>query len=340
MKKILFLVVLSIFFSANSAFAKLNQGLFVFRNTDKNSVEKSIVSYLQKHNLKNFYYDKENDFVYFQTTYNSEPNAYYIKFYKYFNDTNIYIVSKYYDMAGGNKFSKQLRSQGYNFYKIDDKELKGEYYQDFYKYSTTQKPEYLTVFEKKNKTFAKVVNKLDDQINKVVSVPSLPYLNDADSIDLKKLDSTTKQSSDIKITRNTYRLKNKTNKFVHAYEYVITNNYQGDLILGSIETKDAATWKDIMKNVIIDFDTIDAMKYTGGFLMPFTLGISGLACIPSFVRTAKIAKETKRFTRNLPKDFVIKPHQTVKVLLLANKGKDPEIKFIFKHNGENLSFLF
>ena len=70
------------------------------------------------------------------------------------------------------------------------------------------------------------MSKINDKLSKNSEKnPVIPYSEDNDQIDLAKVDSMTytDNNAGITITINEYRLKQKENKYCHAYEYLVMN---------------------------------------------------------------------------------------------------------------------
>ena len=177
---------------------------------------------------------------------------------------------------------------------------------------------------------AKLNNKMAKN-NKKTSV--FPYTPDADPIDLTCVDTMTYYDEDAKINivQKEYRLKQKENKYVHAYEYVLTNkNSSSATVTASSER--LASLKDVTTESFIDLDRLDLIDTVGSFppVVVCTGGASLLCSVPNWVRLARITKESKRFANSLPENHHLNAGDKMRVLVLKYKDNPKPVTFNIK----------
>lgn len=341
MKKIylIFIVGITFLFSGSAAYAKYYQRIFVVQNTQKEDIETKAVKYLSNMNLNDFKYTSSYDTVYFTNFVDGLQNINYIRFYQSFNNTNIFVLSSYYDENLAISLNQKIAHSNYRVSKLQDKDLLNEYFLDFSDYIKTNYPESSNVILKKFQKVGETVDKVSDKVVKFVPV-KLPYVVDKKPVKLKLLSTKAQVLDDIIIVRNEYMLKTKANQFAHAYEYNIINKSYSSILLQEVNAKNILVWQEVTKDVAMGFDKFDAMNYAGKLLAPATAGVSMVACVPSWARNAKTTKETQRFVRDLPKNLSISAQESARVMILAKRSEEPQLEFIFNISGAKKSFLF
>ncbi len=130
------------------------------------------------------------------------------------------------------------------------------------------------------------------------------------------------ENSNIKISRNKYKIDVRLNKYLDGYEYFIEN-----------KTNLPITLKKMMSPDIVYRDEVNRK-----FAKISWLGDAGttdeLDNIPGVgdVRTIKSQLESLKFTRPLPYNYTIQSNDTVRVLIFGKKNKTPDIEFQFMIN--------
>ena len=348
MKKIINLLVLVLMITiANSGIvsAEMTKNFYGYqvKNVNIRQLVYEINSTIEAYKGEDKFKPLENvDNAYLYT----DPNcSYFIRLYPSNQNTNIYVVSnEKYDVEK-NELTDFLTLGGYKFSKLEDEEALKEYKFDFF---TLARKEELGNFYispdlvKPLKTGMKKLNNNMAKDSKKTSV--FPYTPDTDPIDLDCVDTTSyyDENTKISIIQNEYRLKQKENKYVHAYEYILTNKNNSSASVTATSERLAAL-KDVTTEAFVDLDRLDLIDTVGTFppVLIMTAGTSALLSVPNWVRLAKITKESKRFANALPENYELKPQANMRILVLKYKDDPKPLKFNIKFaNGKvhNITF--
>ena len=268
----------------------------------------------------------ENAYIY------TDPNCtYFLRLYPAKLDTNIYVVSNEKYNVEKNELTELLTQWGYEVAKLEDKDALKEYKFDFF--TLARKNELGNFYispdlVKPLKTGMKKLNNRMAKDNKKTSV--FPYTPDKDPIDLDCVDSTNyyDESAKISIVQNEYRLKQKENKYVHAYEYLLINKNNSRATITATSERLAAL-KDVTTESFVDLDRLDLIDTVGTFppVLVCTAGTSALLSIPNWIRLARITAESKRFANSLPENYELKPYAEMRILVLKYKDDPKPLKF-------------
>lgn len=130
------------------------------------------------------------------------------------------------------------------------------------------------------------------------------------------------EDSNIKISRNKYKIEIRLNKYVDGYEYLIKNKSDNPIILKKMGSPDRVDKDEINKKLAKiglwgDAGTTDELDHIPGV---------------SDTRNIKSQLEALKFTRPLPCNYVIKSDDTVRILIFGRKNKTPDIEFQFMIN--------
>ena len=265
----------------------------------------------------------------------TDPNCtYFVRLYPSNQNTNIYVVSnEKYDVEK-NALTELLDKGGYKFAKLEDENALREYKFDFY---TLARKEELGNFYispdlvKPLKVGMKAINNKMAKDNKKTSV--FPYTPDTEPINLDCVDTTSyyDENSKISIIQKEYRLKQKENKYVHAFEYVLTNKNNSKATITATSERLAAL-KDVTTESFVDLDRLDLIDTVGTFppVLLMTAGTSALLSVPNWVRLAKITAESKRFANALPENYELNPQGDMRILVLKYKDDPKPLKFNIK----------
>ena len=276
----------------------------------------------------------------------SDPNSsYFVRLYPANQNTNIYVVSnEKYDVEN-NELTSLLAKNGYKFTKLEDEDALKEYRFDFYTLARKQELGNFYIspdLVKPLKTGMKKINNSMAKDNKKTSV--FPYTPDTEPIDLDCIDTTNyyDENARIYIIQREFRLKQKENKYVHAYEYVLTNknNYSASVTATS---ERLAALKDVTTESFVDLDRLDMIDTVGTFppVLILTAGTSALLSVPNWVRLARITAESKRFSNALPENYELKPQADMRILVLKYKDDPKPLKFNIKFsNGAVYNITF
>ena len=337
MKKILNLLVLALLITlVNSgiASAELTKNFYGYqvKNVNIRQLAYEIDKAIEEYQGDDAFKPMENvSHAYIYT----DPNCtYFLKLYPAKQNTNIYVVSNEKYNVNKNELTDFLTVGGYKFEKLTDKDALKEYKFDFF---TLARKNQLGNFYispdlvKPLKTGMKTLNNKMAKNNKKTSV--FPYTPDADPIDLTCVDTMTYYDEDAKINivQKEYRLKQKENKYVHAYEYVLTNkNSSSATVTASSER--LASLKDVTTESFIDLDRLDLIDTVGSFppVVVCTGGASLLCSVPNWVRLARITKESKRFANSLPENHHLNAGDKMRVLVLKYKDNPKPVTFNIK----------
>lgn len=322
----------------NLAYGAINYAVVKVENTNVDFVEKMISKNLGTAYKESFFYDGYNDSYYLKNQVDKKEQIYFLKVYKDFDDVNIFLASAPRgDTKNSDIYSQIFQDTHYEYKKFNDELILNEYKFDFINYIRANKDLGFKVIAKKTKLYEKLVDNLDKKIVKDnKKFKRKPYVVDTKEIKLRPLDSTTVYEDGYKIIKNKYRLKEKTNRFAHAYEYLIVNDSDSVMVISEIETDEIINTKDILKGIYTDLDRWNALAMVGGLAGIVTFGGTNALCIPDWVRTMKVLKESSRFTKSFPESLEIKPHETARILTLSRRETTSKLKLTIAKN-ETLS---
>jgi len=157
----------------------------------------------------------------------TDPNCtYFVRLYPAKQNTNIYVVANEKYNVEKNELTDLFTQSGYKITKLEDKDALKEYKFDFFTLARKQELGNFYIspdLVKPLKTGMKKLNNRMAKNNKKTSV--FPYTPDTKPIDLDCVDivSYYDENAKISIGQREYRLKQKENKYVHAYEYLLIN---------------------------------------------------------------------------------------------------------------------
>ncbi len=277
--------------------------------------------------------------------YSDSKCSYFLRLYPANKDTNIFVVSNEKYDVNNNEMTQFLKQYGYKYDKVEDKAALKEYKFDFFTLARKQELGNFYIspdLVKPLKTgMAKLNNKMAKN-NKKTSV--FPYSNDTEPINLTLLDSSNYYDSDAKITivQNEYRLKEKENKYVHAYEYVVTNRNNSSASVTATSER-LAGLKDVTTEAFVDLDRLDLLDTVATFppVLLLTVGTSAICSVPNWIRLAKITKESKRYANALPENYELKPQNNMRILVLKYKDDPKPLNFNFNFsNGKTYKVTF
>ena len=277
--------------------------------------------------------------------YSDSNCSYFVKLYPSNQNTNIYVVSnEKYDVEK-NELTDFLTYYGYKFAKLEDEAALKEYKFDFYALARKQQLGNFYIspdLVKPLKTGMKAINNKMAKDNKKTSV--FPYTPDTEPIDLDCVDTTSyyDENAKISIIQKEYRLKQKENKYVHAYEYILTNKNNSNATVTATSERLAAL-KDVTTESFVDLDRLDMIDTVGTFppVLIMTAGTSALLSVPNWVRLAKITAESKRFSNALPENYELKQQADMRILVLKYKDDPKPLNFNIKFaNGDEHNITF
>ena len=244
-----------------------------------------------------------------------------------------------------NEVTETLKSWKYKYGKLEDKDALREYKFDFYTLARKKKLGNFYIspdLVKPLKTGMKKLNNKMAKGNKKTSV--FPYSPDKEPINLTCVDTTNyyDDNSKISIVQKEYRLKQKENKYVHAYEYVLTNKNKSAVTVTATSER-LAGLKDVTTESFVDLDRLDLIDTVGTFppVLVLTAGTSILCSVPNWVRLARITAEAKRFSNALPENYQVKPNSNMRILALKYKDDPKPVKFNIKYSDgtvQNITF--
>ncbi|MBQ2644158.1 hypothetical protein IJG14_01120 [bacterium] len=277
--------------------------------------------------------------------YTDVNSTYFIRLYPANRNTNIYVVSNEKYDVNKNDVTETLKSWGYKYSKLDDKDALKEYKFDFYTLARKRKLGNFYIspdLVKPLKTGMKKLNNRMAKNNKKTSV--FPYTPDKDPINLTCVDTTSYYDEDAKISflQREYRLKQKENKYVHAHEYVVANRNKSVATV-TVTSERLAGLKDVTTESFVDLDRLDLIDTVGTFppVLVMTAGTSVLCSVPNWIRLARITAESKRYANALPENYKLNPKNNMRILVLKYKDDPKPLKFNIKFaDGEAYNITF
>ena len=277
----------------------------------------------------------------YYATYGDEH--YYMKFYPALKDTDVYIVTDGEYDKDNNGVTDFFKSQNYKYETLEDKEAYKEYKFDFIDYARSGALDGLFTLPDGLKPLKKGMNKINDKMSKGNEKTSaIPYSEDNDPINLTQIDSQDfyNENTDVTVTVNEYRLKNKENKYVHAFEYVVKNNSNSDIKVERVYSERLAGLKDITTSTFVDMDRLDVADTLAVPLAVATGGLSLGFTVANNVRLAKVVAEATRFAHSLPENYDLKAKTSMRILCLKFKDDPQPLQFTINKSGKTYSFAY
>ena len=268
---------------------------------------------------------------------------YYMKFYPALHDTDVYIVTDGEYDKSNNGVTDFFKSQNYKYETLEDKEAYKEYKFDFVDYARSGALEGLFTLPDGLKPLKKGMSKINDKMSKGNEKTSaIPYSVDNDPIDLTCIDTEEfhNAEADVTVTINEYRLKNKENKYVHAFEYIVKNNSNSDIKVEKVYSERLAALKDVTTSTFVDLDRLDVADNLGVPLAIATGGLSLGFTIANNVRLARVIKESTRFSHSLPENYDLKAKSSMRILCLKFKEDPKPLQFTIKKQGQTYQFAY
>lgn len=277
----------------------------------------------------------------YYATYGNEH--YYMKFYPALHDTDVYIVTDGEYDKDNNEVTDFFKSQNYKFETLEDKEAYKEYKFDFVDYARSGALDGLFTLPDGLKPLKKGMSKLNDKMSKGNEKTSaIPYSEDNEPINLTCVDSQEFYNADanVTVTINEYRLKNKENKYVHAFEYIVKNNSNSDIKVERVYSERLAGLKDITTSTFVDLDKLDVADNLGVPLAIATGGLSLGFTVANNVRLGMVIKEATRFAHSLPENYDLKANSSMRILCLKFKEDPKPLQFTLKKLGQTYQFTY
>ncbi len=277
----------------------------------------------------------------YYATYDNEH--YYLKFYPALNDTDVYIVTDAEYDKNNNGITDFFKSQNYRYEMLEDKEAYKEYKFDFIDYARSGALDGLFTLPDGLKPLKKGMNKLNDKLSKGNDKTSaIPYSEDKDPINLTCIDSETfnNPEANVTVTVNEYRLKNKENKYVHAFEYIVKNNSNYDIKVEKVYSERLAALKDITTSTFVDLDRLDVADNLGVPLAVATGGLSLGFTVANNVRLGMVIKEASRYAHSLPENYDLKANSSMRILCMKFKEDPKPLQFTIKKQGRTYQFTY
>ena len=268
---------------------------------------------------------------------------YYMKFYPALHDTDVYLVTDEEYDKNNNDVTEFFKSQNYKFETLEDKEAYKEYKFDFIDYARSGALDGLFTLPDGLKPLKKGMSKINDKLSKGNDKTSaIPYTEDNDPIDLTCIDSQEFHNADVDVTVtiNEYRLKNKENKYVHAFEYIVKNNSNSDIKIEKVYSERLAGLKDITTSTFVDMDRLDVADTLAAPLAIATGGLSFGFTIANNVRLGMVVKEATRYAHSLPEDYDLKATSSMRILCLKFKDDPQPLQFTVNKNGQTYNFSY
>ena len=146
--------------------------------------------------------------------------------------------------------------------------------------------------------------------------------------------------ADVSVTVKEYRLKNKENKYVHAFEYIVKNNSNSDIKVEKVYSERLAALKDITTSTFVDMDRLDVADNLGVPLAIATGGLSLDFTVANNVRLARVIAESTRFSHSLPENYDLKANSSMRILCLKFKEDPQPLQFTINKNGQTYKFAY
>ena len=268
---------------------------------------------------------------------------YYMKFYPALQDTDVYLVTDEAYDKNNNDVTEFFKSQRYQYETLDDKEAYQEYKFDFIDFARSGALDGLFTLPDGLKPLKKGMNKLNDKMSKGNEKTSaIPYSEDKEPIDLTcvDVDEFYNENADVFVTIKEYRLKNKENKYVHAFEYIVKNNSNSDIKVEKVYSERLAGLKDITTTTFVDLDKLDVADTMAVPLAFCTCGLSLGFTVANNVRLAKVVAESTRFAHSLPENYDLKAKAAMRILCLKFKDDPKPLQFTVQKQGRTYQFSY
>ena len=268
---------------------------------------------------------------------------YYMKFYPALQDTDVYLVTDEEYDKDNNDVTEFFKSQNYKYETLEDKDAYKEYKFDFVDFARSGALDGLFTLPDGLKPLKKGVSKLNDKMSKGNEKTSaIPYSEDMDPIDLTciDVDEFYNEAADVFVTIKEYRLKEKENKYVHAFEYIVKNNSNSDIKVEKVYSERLAALKDVTTSTFVDYDKLDVADTLAVPLAVATGGLSFGFTIANNVRLAKVVAEATRYSKSLPENYDLKAKAAMRILCLKFKDDPQPLQFTINKNGQTYSFTY
>lgn len=274
-------------------------------------------------------------------TYSNEH--YYIRFYPANTNTDVYIVSDGEYDKYSNAMTVFFKNNNFKYILTTDRDALREYKFDFIDCARAGMLDGLFIMPDYIKPLKTGLGKINDKISKNSKKNSaIPYSNDLEPVDLPLINTQScyYENAKLNITVNEYRLKNKENKYVHAFEYVLENKDSSSIVVDKVTSERVAGMKDVTTQTYIDLDKVDMMGKVGAFppVVICTGGVSALFAIPNWVRLAKVTKESVKYAKTLPENYTLEGNSTMKILVMKFKNAPKPLDFTLKRSGQTYKF--
>jgi len=342
--KCLCITVFIIFVTSNKVFAAnaiKNFHVYEVKNVNVKefsiAAKQEIMSYTGSDNLVPLE-NIQNAYIY------SGEVTYFVRLYPANTDTNIFIVTNEDYDEKDNDITRFLQKNGYKYSKSSDKDAMKEYKVDFYNLARKQALGNFYITPDVVKPLKTGMRKLNNKMAKNSKKTSvMPYSIDSEPIDLKCIDTAGyyDKASEIAILRKEYRLKQKENRYLHAFEYVVTNN-NTETAKVNVTSQRLAGMKDVATETYVDFDRIDAIGAVASFppIVICTCGLSMLGCVPSWLNWVKITKEVTRYAHALPENYNLRSNGRMRILVLKYREDQKPLDFDIQFPGKNYKISF
>ena len=268
---------------------------------------------------------------------------YYMKFYPALKDTDVYLVTDESYDKDNNDVTEFFKSQNYKYETLEDKDAYKEYKFDFVDFARSGALDGLFTLPDGLKPLKQGVSKLNDKMSKGNEKTSaIPYSEDMDPIDLTciDVDEFYNADADVFVTIKEYRLKEKENKYVHAFEYIVKNNSNSDIKVEKVYSERLAALKDVTTSTFVDYDRLDVADTLAVPLAVCTGGLSFGFTIANNVRLAKVVAEATRYSKSLPENYDLKAKAAMRILCLKFKEDPQPLQFTVNKNGKTYSFTY
>ena len=268
---------------------------------------------------------------------------YYMKFYPALQDTDVYLVTDEEYDKDNNDVTEFFKSQNYKYETLEDKDAYKEYKFDFIDFARSGALDGLFTLPDGLKPLKKGVSKLNDKMSKGNEKTSaIPYSEDMDPIDLTciDVDEFYNQDADIFVTIKEYRLKEKENKYVHAFEYIVKNNSNSDIKVEKVYSERLAALKDVTTSTFVDYDKLDVADTLAVPLAVATGGLSFGFTIANNVRLARVVAEATRYSKSLPENYDLKAKAAMRILCLKFKDDPQPLQFTINKQGQTYQFTY
>ena len=342
--KLLFLVIIISLANSVMAFADITKNFYAYqvKNINVRDFGKSINDIINAYEGDDNFTPLEN--VRNAYIYSDKKCSYFVRLYPANQNTNVYIVSNEKYNVKKNELTDFFQQNGYKYDELDDKDAMKEYKFDFFTLARKQELGNFYISPDLVKPLKTGMAKLNNHMaknNKKTSV--FPYSNDTEPIKLTRVDSISYNDEEAKISivQNEYRLKQKANKYVHAYEYIVTNN-NNSAVSVSATSERLAGLKDVTTEAFVDLDRLDLLDTVGTFppVLVLTAGTSALCSVPNWVRLARITAEAKRYANALPENYQLKSKDNMRILVLKYKDDPKPVNFTFKFIDKTYNVTF